>query len=281
MKPFVKWAGGKTQLLPQLDQLLPVKYERYVEPFVGGGAMLLHLRPRKVVIGDVNPLLIACWKALAAPSITFEAGLVKQLVTNSQAYNRCTVKDAWYLGLRKRDLTATSTADQAAWFMTMNRLCFNGLWRVNLQGVCNSPWGKHEKLQFDLDNLREINAYLNRPDVQAWIECGDFAKLDARCYTGEGDFWYLDPPYVPVSKTANFTAYSKGGFGLSDQQRLAAFCGDLHRRGALFMLSNSDTPEARELWSTYHVDVVRARRAINSKGDRRGHVGELVIRNYR
>jgi len=210
-----------------------------------------------------------------------QSGLIVVLEKYIRSYNRSSVKDAWYLGRRKWNTAEMTRMNQAAWFIAMNHLCFNGLWRVNSRGERNSPWGKYESLSLDLDNLREINAYFNQEDMQIGVECCDFEALFRIYGAGPGDFWYLDPPYVPVSKTANFTAYSKGGFGMADQKRLRSFCGEIDRIGARFMVSNSDTEEVRELWGAFHIDAVKARRAINSKGNRRGRVGELVIRNYR
>ncbi len=272
-KPFLKWAGGKRQLLPELKKYIP-EFNRYFEPFVGAGALFFELQPNCAVINDINTELINCYRVIRQ----FPEELIDELSwfenTEEYFYN---VRD-WD---RKRNdplSTFANLVKKAARTIYLNKTCFNGLYRVNSKGKFNVPYGKY-KAEFkpDTKNIRAVSKYL----APVTILNGDFeaAVKDTR----EGDFVYFDPPYDPVSETANFTNYNAGGFGKSEQLRLRDTFLGLTKRGVKVMLSNADTRFISRLYEYYygfHIYKVNAKRAINSKGDRRGAVSEVVITNY-
>lgn len=264
-KPPVKWAGGKAQLIPQFEPLFPQKkYGLYIEPFVGGGAVFFHLLPERAVLIDSNEELINFYSVVRDNLEELVADLKKHKNTRD-----------YYYSVRDLDPHGLSPVKRASRFLYLNKAGYNGLWRVNSRGRHNVPFGRYENPKIvDELNLRLVAEALRRTR----IICDDFSRvLDfARSET----FVYLDPPYYPLSDTANFTGYTSGTFGEGDQRRLADVFKELDRRGCLVMLSNSDTPFVRDLYSGYDIRVVYARRAINSKPDRRGPVTELVIRNY-
>lgn len=270
--PFIKWAGGKGRLLAQLTPLLPQGFERmrYTEPFLGGGAMFFALAPRvgKTLLADKNEDLIGAYRAVRDDVEGVIDWLTEPSPLTMSAYYD--VREAFNAHDEE------SPCQRAAWFIYLNRTCFNGLWRVNRKGEFNVPIGDYTSPTIcDATALRAASKALQGtlllpgPFQQALVSVA-----------GVGDFVYLDPPYVPASKTASFTGYAKGGFTENDQRELAATFFDLHSRGAKLMLSNSDTPLVRELYGAMNLTRVSARRAINSKGGKRGPVGELVVRNY-
>jgi len=266
-RPFLKWAGGKQQLLEQFEPLLPARrsYRRYVEPFLGGGAVFFEVRPEVALLADVNDEIIDCYRAVrSCPEDVIEA-LAKHEFSPEDYY-------------RVRAARPQSLAARAARTIYLNKTGFNGLYRVNSAGGFNVPIGRYANPGFRsprlLATLRACSAAL----AGALLVADDFDRVLAQ--GGKGDFVYLDPPYAPVSETADFTSYAAGGFGWGDQERLAAAFAALSARGAKVMLSNSDTPAVRALYARFRIDTVRAARSINSKGTRRGHVGEVVVRNY-
>ncbi|MBN1771491.1 MAG: DNA adenine methylase [Deltaproteobacteria bacterium] len=264
-RPFLKWAGGKGQLLEQYAPLFPKRYKRYLEPFVGGGAVFFHLRPPRAVLSDGNGELIDCFRAVREEVRAVVAAL------RLHRYER----DHFY-AVRALEPETLTLAERAARTIFLNRTCFNGLYRVNSKGRFNVPFGRYANPTIvDPDNLRACSRVLRR----ARIECAPFQAVlgEAR----RGDFVYFDPPYHPRSKTSYFTSYGPGGFTADDQRELARVYATLDRRGVLVMLSNSDTPLIRELYRGFRVVEVQANRAINSKGGRRGAITELVVLNYR
>ncbi len=269
--PFLKWAGGKTQLLPQLlprlpggQTGLPARFERYFEPFLGSAALFFALQPTRAVLSDANPRLMAVYQALQRDPEPVIAALAR--FRNE--------RDCYYeaRGWRHDELPQ---AQAAARIIFLNKTCYNGLYRENRRGEFNVPFGRYKNPRIcDAANLRAVHRALEG----VVLRCQDFAEaLDD---TLPGDFVYLDPPYHPLSATASFTGYHRDGFGVEEQRRLAAAVRELDRRGVRFMLSNSDTPLIRELYAGYPACRVEARRAINSKAERRGKVAELIVRNY-
>jgi DNA adenine methylase len=266
--PIVKWAGGKGRLLEQLTPLLPELRERYFEPFLGGAALFFALAPAQSFLSDVNPALVRTYKAVRVDvdDVLAELRLLAIEGTNEKAfyatrdrYNRGGLRDAAH----------------AAAFIYLNRTCFNGLHRVNKRGEFNVPYGRYAAPRIiDEPGLRAASAALAR----ATILQADFAHVIEQARAG--DFVYLDPPYVPVSTTASFTAYAKEGFRREDQQRLSNVFRELDSMGCHVMLSNSDSPLVRELYAGFNFDVVHTSRAIACKGESRGRIAELVVRNY-
>ncbi len=271
-RPFLKWAGGKRQLLGAFASRYPASFNHYFEPFVGAGAVFFELVTQGRIgagatLSDINAELIECYRVVRDDV----DALLVLLAAHQEAHQRDA--KAHYYAVRAE--VPSDPVARAARFLYLNRTCFNGLYRVNARGQFNVPLGRYENpLIFDPDRLIPASRALQGVRIEA---C-DFSRWldEAR----PGDFFYLDPPYVPVSRTANFTSYAKQGFGLEDQQRLASFVRALVGRGCHVMLSNSDTPVVRELYEGLHIERVWARRAINSKTSRRGAVAEVIIANY-
>jgi DNA adenine methylase len=266
-KPFLKWAGGKGQLLAQLRPLLPSGYGRYFEPFVGSAAVFFALRPRQAALTDVNRELIDCYRAVRED--------VEQVIA---ALRRHAYDEDHYYRVRNLDPAQLSPPDRAARTIFLNKTGYNGLYRVNKKGRFNVPFGRYKNPGFahadQLDNLRAGARALRR----VTLEVRDFGEVES--HARARDFVYFDPPYVPASSTADFTSYVPGGFGWGEQRRLADVFARLTRKGVRAMLSNSDTPAVRELYGAFRIDAVLASRSINSRADKRGKVGEVVVRNY-
>ena len=264
--PVVKWVGGKTKLLPELLGRLPERFGRYYEPFAGGAALFFRLAPRRAVLADSNADLIGLYAALTEDV----AAVIRRLEQHRAAHDT----DHYY-ATRERwndPGIAWSAADRAATFIYLNKTCFNGLWRVNRAGDFNVPIGRYTDPPICVpDALRAASAVL----AGAELRCGDYreAVADARA----GDFIYFDPPYDPVTTTANFTSYTAGAFCAEDQRTLAETARGLVARGCQVMLSNSDTQFIRTLYRGFRVERVKCARAINSNAAKRGEVDELVI----
>ncbi len=261
-RPFLKWAGGKSQLLDQLWEFRPATFARYHEPFLGGGAFFFRLRPERALLSDVNEELINCYETVRDKPKQLLTALAKHRYDEEHFYE---VRDS---NPRGRVLRAART-------IFLNKTAFNGLYRVNSRGKFNVPFGRYKDPQFrDPETIHSCSTALRGVDLSV---C-DFEKSLARAKAG--DFVYLDPPYVPVSNTADFTSYSAGGFGWDEQERLARAVVALDRRGVKFMLSNSDVPALRSLYKGFRIERVLATRRINSRGDRRGNTPEIVVLNY-
>lgn len=270
--PFVKWAGGKKQLLDRLKSRMPETYERYYEPFIGGGALLLDLQPERAVINDINEQLMNVYRQL---KIDAEAIIV---AVNALDAEPCDVdrymetRKAYNAKIQAHELDA----ECAALMIWINKHCFNGLYRVNSKGLFNVPYNnKADGVSIDAANLRNIGLYLKSKDVE--IRQGDF---EAACADVQpGDFVYFDSPYVPISETANFTNYTKDGFSLEDHKRLAALYRRLSEQGVKVMLSNHNVPLVFDLYSGFKFEQVDVRRAINSDASKRSGK-EVIITNY-
>ena len=260
-RPFLKWAGGKTQLLPQILARFPNVFRRYHEPFLGGGAVFFALGPTRATLSDVNGDLIDTYTAIRdEPEAVIEA-LEQHHATEEEFYR-----------VRAQSPAKLSVAGAAARTIYLNRTCFNGLYRVNRRGEFNVPFGRYDNPTIcNAENIRLASLALRGAELR----CESVFALSARVQ--RGDLVYLDPPYDPVSSTACFTAYAKNGFGPDEQAQLAQVFAELAGRGVSVMLSNSDTPLIRELYRDFKIERVYARRAINSRADRRGHVSEVIV----
>jgi DNA adenine methylase len=267
VRPFLKWAGGKGQLIEQFRPMLPPRFGRYFEPFVGSGALFFALRPRAATLTDVNRELVDCYTAVQ-----------KQVERVIVALRTHEYDEGHYYRVRDLDPDSLPLPKRAARTIFLNKTGYNGLYRVNRKGRFNVPFGRYTNPGFrhadSLDNLRACARALR--GVKIGVR--DFA--DVVRHARAGDFVYFDPPYVPVSSTAAFTSYAPGGFGPAEQERLAVVFQKLSDKGVLAMLSNSDTEAVRALYADFRIDMVHASRSINSKVDRRGKVGEVVVRNY-
>jgi DNA adenine methylase len=297
VRPILKWAGGKRQLLPQLRRFYPAEFTRYIEPFVGSGAVFLDLHNahlldgRRVCLSDINADVIGCYR-MVRDAVEDVIGRLSDLEAGHRARG-----DAHFYEVRnerfnvqraqRRQPEDDYTPELAAMLIYLNRTGYNGLFRVNSLGAFNVPAGRHPSSPriCDADNLRRLNRALRRHGVAIDVRRFDDALTDA----GAGDFVYLDPPYAPVSRTAQFTSYTTGGFGHEEQARLQQVVIRIARHGAQVLLSNSVAPEIRRLYAE-SVDVrraglttrtVAARRAINSRAERRGAVLEYLISNVR
>lgn len=272
IKPFVGWAGGKSQLLPEIETEIKRagQFDTYYEPFVGGGAVLFDLLPQKAVINDYNEELINAYR-------TIRDDLPNLLAELSKLHNS---KDDFYeirAWDREPDYANLNKAKKAARFIYLIKTCFNSLYRVNRKGYFNTPYGHKRAIQIiDQDNLTAINQYLN--DNEVAITSGDFAKVLAQ--VKPNSLVYLDPPYVPLTATASFTSYTAVGFNKSDQECLAQSCQHLDRIGAKFIASNSDTELVHELYQQFNIRTVYAKRYINANGKKRGAVAEVLITNF-
>ncbi len=276
--PFVKWAGGKRQLLPRIETLIPAKFDRYFEPFLGGGAVFFYLSCCKnfrfnAFLSDINQELMNCYY-MVKDSVE---ELISILKYHQEQY-RFSPEIYYY---RLRDHThPTNAVERAAKFIMLNKTCFNGLYRVNKKNMFNAPIGRYKNpLICDAENLRNISILLR--ELKPCLIAEDYNKVlikNAR----EGDFIYLDPPYGPISVTANFTAYTSNGFGQADQIQLADLFRKLDGRGCNILLSNSDNPFIRELYTSYSDCIMKvdANRSINSKASKRSGHRELLICNY-
>ena len=264
-KPWAKWCGGKTKLLPKILPLFPEKIGTYFEPFLGGGAVFFALaaevRFERAFISDANKELADTYRAIAHKPLEVIKHLSKHVYEESYYYS--------VRASRPRSLAA-----RAARMIYLNRTGFNGLYRVNKKGVFNVPFGRYTNPTIcDEENLLLVSAVLRRSTVA--VGGVDFEDVVKRAR--KGNVVYMDPPYVPVSKTSNFTAYAKGGFDEAQQVRLRDCFRQLDDRGVHVLLSNSDTPFVRRLYEGFRISMVKAPRRINSKGGKRGDVSELLI----
>ncbi|XEO77492.1 hypothetical protein WKT22_02521 [Candidatus Lokiarchaeum ossiferum] len=267
-KPFLKWVGGKRQLLKQIDPFLPSTFNKYIEPFVGGGALFFYLLPENAILIDNNPVLINCYQVIQ-----------KKIDPLIEALRGHKNESDYYYSIRNVDrlpeFSQWTDVQKAARIMYMNKCCFNGLYRVNSKGFFNVPFGKYKNPRFlDEENLRAIHTVLQTVTIQN----GSFTKsLD---HAKKNDFVYFDPPYYPITKTANFTSYTKDNFSEHDQIHLAKIFKELDNRGCKLMLSNSYCDFILDLYKDFHIEKVHAKRAINSDASKRGAIKEVLVMNY-
>ena len=267
-RPFLKWAGGKSQLVKELLVRVPKSIDRYFEPMVGGGALFFSLRPERAFLSDTNPELINCYRVIRDDVQALIGNLSKHIYDKDYYYGIRNID-------RRPEFANWNAVDRAARTIFLNKSCFNGLYRVNSKGQFNVPFGRYSNPKLlDQENLLLCSEALQGVDLSE----GSFEERLAEA--SEGDFVYFDPPYAPRSETSNFTSYTEAGFGTDMQEKLRDTCLDLDKRGVKFMVSNSDTPIARELYQGFSVVTVEASRSINSKADGRGKINELIISNY-
>lgn len=271
-RPVIKWAGGKTQLLPHLLAHVPASVGHYREPFVGSAALFFELwragRIKNATLSDVNSELIGLYKVIRDN--------VEGLIACLREHEHGKFDPAYFYTVRHWDREPTwqhrPAVERAARLIFLNKTCYNGLHRVNRRGQFNVPWGRYtDPCVCDAPNLRAASTALANVELRV----GDFktALQDA----DDGDFIYLDPPYVPVSATASFTAYSTHSFGAAEHRELAATFAELVARGCRPLLSNSDTALVRELYKSFEIELVHARRAINAQREGRGPISELIV----
>lgn len=278
--PFLKWAGGKSQLLQQFEKFIPSDFNQYIEPFIGGGALFFHLyskgRIKQATILDSNKELIDCYKAIK--------GNLQDLVEclSEHKVNHLKLREEYYYRIRNKvrnnlDIwNGLSVVKRSAITIYLNKTCFNGLYRVNRKNEFNVPVGGYRNPEiFKLGNLKAVNQALRVVKV---IRAYDFSKCLQ--YAEKDDFVYLDPPYNPLNKTASFTSYTKNGFGQKEQIKLSEVYRKLSEKGCKIMLSNSDTDFIKNLYGGYRIETVKATRMINCKSAGRGKINEIVVMNY-
>lgn len=269
--PVVKWVGGKRQLLDEITPLLPKRIPSYCEPFLGGGAVLFSIQPTKAIVNDLNEDLMTVYEVVRDDVEALIESLRKHENTAEYFY---AIRD---IDRDKEAYRSMSKVEKASRLIYLNKTCFNGLFRVNSSGEFNSPFGHYKNPNIVNEPvLRAVGKYFNASNITFYSE--DFAETLNR--VGKGGFVYLDPPYDPVSDTASFTGYNKGGFDRNEQIRLKQCCDELNERGIKFMLSNSATEFIKDLYKNYRITVVKAKRAINSDASKRGAIEEVIITNY-
>ncbi len=270
--PFLKWVGGKRQLMASITELLPrnIGEYKYIEPFIGGGAVLFNLQPKNAIINDFNEELVNVYLVIRNELDELIADLKKH--KNEPEY---------FYGIRSLDrneqfkkLTAVQRASR---IIFLNKTCFNGLYRVNSSGEFNSPFGRYKNPNIiNEPTLKAVNKFLSTNNID--IKSGDYStvlkQIDKKCFV------YLDPPYHPISESSNFTGYVQGGWNIYDQVALKTVCDELNSKGIKFLLSNSSADFIKDLYKDYIIKSVKANRSINSNGADRGEITELLIRNY-
>jgi len=269
--PFLKWAGGKSQLLNQFAEYFPSEFKRYFEPFLGGGAVYFHSRPKQAILSDANFELINAYRVIVS-----DLEHLTRKLTSLQG--RPLTEDLYY-EIRDQDPEKLPEVDRATRFIFLNKTCYNGLYRVNSDGKFNVPFGKYDKMPklFDSSNLKHASLMLN----SATIEAGYYNVVLKEFQAGKNDFVYLDPPYA-VENGNGFTSYTKELFNWPEQERLAKEFARLARKGSKVMLSNSDTEKVRELYEDIAEAIipVKADRMINCNGKKRTGYDELIILSY-
>lgn len=271
LMPFLKWAGGKRQVIKYIRKYVPHKFNTYYEPFVGAGAVFFDLLPKNAVINDINSELINVYKVIKYSVEELILDLKKHV--NSEEY--------FYFirGLDRDKVIFNSLTDveKASRTIYLNKTCYNGLYRVNKSGHFNTPFGRYKNPEIINENLlREISEYLSNANVVI-LNC-DFEEAIKNI--SPNDFVYFDPPYDPLSETSNFTSYSSTGFSKNDQIRLKKVCDELDNKNIKFLLSNSSTDFIIDLYSDYNIEFIEAKRFINSDVNKRGNIQEILVRNY-
>jgi len=266
-KPFVKWAGGKRQLINKLLENAPTVFNTFYEPFIGGGALLFALTPSKAVISDINTELINAYQVIK----NNVEGLIRSLKRHKN-------DETYFYNQRSLNPQELNELRRASRFIYLNKTCYNGLYRENSKGKFNTPFGRYKNPKIaDEENLRAISAYLNSADVQ--ILNLDFKQTVSKAK--KGDFVYFDPPYHPWSETASFTKYSKSDFNMENQEELADTFKRLAKKGVHVMLSNSNTEIVKTLYTGFNFTEVEANRFINCKAQKRGKgLFEVIIKSW-
>lgn len=270
VSPILKWVGGKRQLLSEIMPMINVKPgSTYVEPFLGGGAVFFELQPKKAIVNDYNDELINVYLTVRDSA--------EELIVELEKHNKNNTEDYFYeiRALdRSEEYCKMSNVEKAARIIYLNKTCYNGLYRVNLAGQFNSPYGKYKNPNIvNAAAIRAMSKYLNENKIQ--ICNGDYREVLKK--VRKGSFVYLDPPYMPISSSSSFTGYTENGFSYEQQVALKEECDKLRKKGIPFLQSNSDCPEIRELYKEYEIKTVHAKRAINSNASKRGEINEVLI----
>lgn len=273
-KPFVKWAGGKTQILPKIKEFLPKDFNNYYEPFVGGGALFFELKPKNAYINDFNSDLILAYKCFLN-KIEFD-NLKKELIKHEFNHN-----ENYFYQVREMDksekFNELESWIKAARMIYLNKSCFNGLYRVNSKGFFNVPFGKKEKIKtFEEENFEAIRHLFNKNNIKITNLDFEESVKDAMM----GDFVYFDPPYDIFPDKNGFVNYDKNGFDKEKQIRLRDCVINLTKKGVKVMVSNHNTDFIREIYNDFKINIIYAKRSINSRGNGRGEVQEVIITNY-
>ena len=270
--PFLKWAGGKRQLMPEIREMLPdgVTTHPYYEPFIGGGALFFELLPKRAVINDYNEELINVYTVIRDnPSELIED--LKRHKNTAEYFYKIRAID------RQPIFSNLTRIERASRIIYLNKTCYNGLYRVNNAGEFNSPFGRYKSPNIVNEPvIKAVSKYLNSSQIQ--ISSCDYALILKDIPTDS--FVYLDPPYHPISESSSFTGYVQGGWNEEDQLRLRDVCNRLRDNDIKFLLSNSASDFIREIYSDYNIHIVQAKRSVNSNSSRRGQVDEFLIRNY-
>lgn len=270
--PFLKWVGGKRQLIPEIKELLPegIRNRLYIEPFVGAGALFFELQPKRAIINDFNIELINVYEVIRDHPEELITALKEHKNTSEYFYNIRAID-------RQPLFNHMTVIEKASRTIYLNKTCYNGLYRVNNAGEFNSPFGRYKNPNIvNAPVIKAVSRFLNDNDIT--IKQGDYEALLSDL--PEKSFVYLDPPYHPISESSNFTGYIQGGWNVDEQIRLRNVCNSLNERGIQFLLSNSATPLIEELYSEYNMKKVRATRSVNSISSKRGQVDEYLIYNY-
>ena len=267
-KPFIKWVGGKTQLLPELTSRIPDDFSKYFESFIGGGALFFHLQPEQSTLIDINEELTNAYTIIKYKTDELIADLRKHIYEKDYYYQIRNVD-------RTEEYKHWSDVRRASRLIYLNKTCFNGLYRVNSRGEFNTPIGRYKNPKIvDEINLRACSQALRKAEIVN----GSFLEVEER--VSSNDFVYFDPPYAPLNATSNFTGYSQKGFDSQMQLDLRDLCDRLNNKGVRFMVSNSNAPLILDLYQNYKIEFVYASRAINSKGNKRGKIPEVLVTNY-
>jgi len=271
VKPVVKWVGGKRQIIDQITKHVPKTFSIYYEPFLGGGAVLFELQPKKAVVNDINNELINIYEVIK--------NNVGELIEDLKRHKN---EEGYFYKIRSLDrdkdrYNNLKPVQKASRIIFLNKTCYNGLFRVNKAGEFNTPFGNYKNPNIVNEiTLRAVSNYFSK--VNIIFTCTDFEET--LMGAGKGAFVYFDPPYDPVSDKASFTGYDKGGFDQDEQIRLKKTCDKLNEKGVKFLLSNSATDFIKDLYKDYKIEVIQAKRAVNSKADKRGEIDEVLVMNY-
>lgn len=268
LAPILKWVGGKRQLLNDIIPLVPTR-GTYIEPFLGGGAVLFAHQPKKAIVNDYNSELMNVYQVIKDNPEYLIQLLQIHYANNSENY---------FYKIRELDRVEgykeMSQIEKAARVLYLNKTCYNGLYRVNSSGYFNSPYGKYKNPNIvNAPVIRAMSKYFNENEIT--LLQGDYKEVLKK--VKKGSFVYLDPPYMPLSSSANFTGYTENGFGYSAQEELKKECDKLRDKEIQFVQSNSDCPEIRQLYKDYTIKTVQAKRAINSNSAKRGEINEVLI----
>ncbi|MDL2315432.1 DNA adenine methylase [Bacteroidales bacterium OttesenSCG-928-C19] len=270
--PFLKWVGGKRQLIPSIVAHLPknIREYNYVEPFIGGGAVFFHLQPQNAIINDLNKELINVYEVIK--------NNLEELILDLKTHKN---ESDYFYQIRALDRNCEfanlTSVQRASRIIYLNKTCFNGLYRVNNAGEFNAPFGRYKNPNIiNEPTLKAVHKYLNANNIQ--ISSKDYSEILNEL--DKKSFVYLDPPYHPISESSNFTGYVQGGWNIFDQTDLKTACDELDKKGIKFLLSNSSSGIIKDLYRDYKISIVKANRAINSNGADRGEVDEVLIRNY-